>query len=177
MSEPAEPTQPADRAKEQLPRAALARRELLSAAASTMLGLVTACGPSAGSTQVLQTPEGKVLQWEHENLLVLVSGLEDRYRPGQEIRLRVILNNQSQKLGIYRPRTKLAGRGQQVVVETAVESVQIKPFDAATLDRVLPLSQSLASGSYTLQVELPPWSLDGRQTGGGVLTAEVEVER
>jgi hypothetical protein len=174
MTEPAEPNRSAT---PQPPRAALARRELLSAAASTVLGLVTACSPGAGSTQVLQTPEGKVLQWEHENLLVLVSGLQDRYRPGQEIRLRVILNNQSQKLGIYRPRTKLAGRGQQVVVETAVESVQIKPFDAATLDRVLPLSAALATGSYTLQVELPPWSLDGRQTGGGALSAEVSIER
>src|SRR4051794_20783208 len=89
------------------------RRELFGAAASGLAGLAAACGPSGGRTEIVQTPDRKVLQWERDDLLVLVSGLRDSYRLGQEIRFKVLLNNQTPKFGLYRLRTKLAGRGQQ----------------------------------------------------------------
>jgi hypothetical protein len=159
------------------PRPTIPRRELFSAATSGMLGFLSACGPAGSRTEVLQTPEGKVFQWERDDLLVLVSGLQDRYQVGQEIRLKVLLNNQSNKFGQFRLRTKLAGRGEQVVVEAPVASIQVKPLDAAETERVLPLTSAITPGEYTVVVELPPWNLEGRTTGGGSLSAAVRVER
>ena len=153
------------------------RRRFFRAAASGLLGLATACGPSTGQTEVLSTPEGKVLQWERDDLLVLVSGLQDSYHLGEAIHLKVILNNQTTRFGLYRLRTKLAGRGQQVVAEAPVASLQVKPFDATEVERVLSLEPSLTPGDYTLIVELPPWSLEGRTTGGGSLSAPLRLNR
>jgi hypothetical protein len=48
-------------------------------------------------------------------------------------------------------------------------------MDATATDRVLPIPADLPPGDYTLQVELPPWSFEGRQAGGGSLTATVKV--
>ena len=153
------------------------RRHFFRAAASGLLGQATACGPGVGRTEVLSTPEGKVLQWERDDLLVLVSGLQDSYHLGEAIHLKVILNNQTTRLGLYRLRTKLAGRGQQIVVEAPVASLQVKPFDATEVERVLSLEPSLTPGDYTLIVELPPWSLEGRTTGGGSLSAPLRLDR
>ena len=153
----------------------LARRELFSTAASGLMGLVTACGPAGSRTEVVQTPEGKVLQWERDDLLVLVSGLQDSYQQGEAIRLKVLLNNQTTRHGLYRVRTKLAGRGQQIVAEAPVATVQVKPFDASETEPVLNLTPSIVPGDYTLIVELPPWSLEGRVTGGGSLNAPLKL--
>jgi hypothetical protein len=30
-------------------------------------------------------------------------------------------------------------------------------------------------GDYTLSVELPPWSFEGRQTGGGTLNTPITI--
>jgi hypothetical protein len=153
------------------------RRRFFGATASSLLGLLAACGPGTGRTEVVKTAEGKVLQWERDELLVLVSGLQDSYRRGEEIRLKVILNNQTATFGLYRLRTKLAGRGQQVVVEAPLANLQVKPFDAGEIERVLSLTPSLEPGDYTIIVELPPWSLEGRTIGGGALSAPVRLER
>ena len=126
---------------------------------------------------MVETPEGRVLQWERDELLVLVSGLRERYQLGEEIQLKVLLNNQSSQIGQYRVRTKLAGRGDQVVVEAPVASLQIRPFDAESVERSLPLGSTVAPGDYTLLVELPPWTLEGRRLGGGTLSASLSVER
>jgi hypothetical protein len=155
---------------------ALPRRRFFGLAASGLLGAISACGPGGGRTEVVKTPDGKVLQWERDDLLVLVSGLQDSYRRGDEIRLTVILNNQTTKLGSYRLRTKLAGRGQQVVAEAPVANLDVKPYDASEVERVLAPTASLEPGDYTLIVELPPWSIEGRSTGGGSLSAPLRLE-
>ena len=38
------------------------------------------------------------------------------------------------------------------------------------------IERSLPNGSYTLQVELPPWDAMGQTVGGGSLTAPVSVQ-
>ena len=151
------------------------RRELFSTAASSVLGLVAACGPAPSRTTVVSTPEGKVLQWEGDDLLVLVSGLQDAYGPGDAIRLKVMLNNQTNQAGLYRVRTKLVGRGDQALADVPVANVQVKPYDATEIERTISLPSSVAPGDYTLVLELPPWSLAGRTTGGGSLSAPVRV--
>ena len=153
----------------------LARRELFGAAASGLMGIAAACNPAGARTQVVETPEGRVLQWERDELLVLVSGLRESYGRGDEIRFKVLLNNQTPRFGLYRLRTKLAGRGQQIVAEAPVANVQVKPFDATEVERVLTLTPSTTPGEYSLVVELPPWSLEGRVVGGGSLSAQVTL--
>ena len=153
------------------------RRQLFVATASSIAGFAAGCGLGGGRTEVVDTPEGRVLQWERDDLLVLVSGLAEGYRPGDQVQLKLILNNQTSRFGLYRVRTKLVGRAQQVVTEAPVASLQVKPLDAAELERTLELPGNLDPGDYTLVIELPPWSLDGRTVGGGILTAGVRVQR
>lgn len=155
----------------------IGRRELIGAAGSALAGLLSGCGPS-WRTEVVQTPEGKVLKWERDDLLVLVSGLQERYRLGGAIQLKVMLNNQSGKLGQYRVRTKLAGRGDQVVVEAPVATLGVKAFDAGEVERSLALGDTVSPGDYTLVVELPPWSLEGKVSGSGAtIGAPVHIDR
>lgn len=154
----------------------IARRELFSAAATSLLGLAAACGPAGARTEVVETAEGKVLQWERDELLVLVSGVQDRYRPGESIQPKILLNNQTERTGTYRLRVRLTGAGQQVVLEAPVISLQVKPFDAAEARPELRLAPDFKPGDYTLVIELPPWSIEGRATGGGALSAPVRIE-
>lgn len=153
----------------------VARRELFGAAVSGLAGLAAACSGAGGRTEAVDTPEGKVYQWERDDLLVLVSGLRDSYQAGEELRFKVLLNNQTNRFGLFRVRTKLAGRGQQVVAEAPVASVQVKPFDATEVERTLGPTSALTPGDYSLVVELPPWSLEGRTLGGGALSAPVTL--
>ena len=78
------------------------------------------------------------------------------------------------RIGPYRL-TRLVGRGQQPVVEAEVASLNVKPMDAAVAERTLQIPRVLAPGDYTLQVELPAWSFEGRQTGGGTLSTGVKI--
>src|SRR5262245_23410654 len=126
------------------------RRQLFSAAASGLAGFAAACGVGAGRTEVVDTPDGRVLQWERAELLVLVSGLAPRYRRGEQIQLKLILNNQASRSSVYRVRTKLLDRAQQVVVEAPLANLQVKPLDAGELERTLALPASLTPGSYSL---------------------------
>lgn len=123
----------------------------------------------------LQTPEGKILQLEKDDFLVLVSDFAAQYRPGDRISVKVLINNQTSRFATARIRTRLLGRGQQAVAEAEVVSVNVKPMDATTTERSVQIPTDLPAGDYTLQVELPPWSFEGRQAGGGSLSTGVKI--
>ncbi len=125
---------------------------------------------------MVQTPEGPVLQLEKDDFLVLVSGFRSNYRPGEWVVLKVIVNNQSTRFASARIRTKILGRGQQAVAEAEVASVTIKPFDATATERSVLIPSDLPPGDYALAVELPPWSFEGRVTGGAALTTPITIQ-
>src|SRR6266571_1487089 len=77
--------------------------------------LASACGSPA--TTVTDTPDGRILQYEGDDLLVLVSGLQPRYQLGDSMHLNLLVNNQSTGYVQVRLRTKLLGRGDQPVVQ------------------------------------------------------------
>jgi hypothetical protein len=150
------------------------RRQAFGIWGAGLMSVASACG-ERGAT-VIRTPEGPVLQLEREDFLVLVSGFQEVYRPGDRVLLKVIVNNQSRRFATARIRTRLLGRGQQAVAEAEVASVNVKPVDASAIERSLSLPNNLAAGEYTLSVELPPWSFEGRQTGGGALNTTIKVQ-
>ena len=123
----------------------------------------------------INTPEGKILQLQKDDFLVLVSDFASQYQPGDRITLKVLINNQSSRFAQARVRTRLVGRGQQAVVEAEVVGVNIRPLDATPVDRELLIPTNLPPGDYTLQVELPAWSFEGRQTGGGTLSTNIKI--
>jgi hypothetical protein len=149
------------------------RRQAFSIWASGIASAASAC--TGTGTTVLQTAEGPVLRLEKDDFLVLVSGFQSTYRPGERVTVKVLVNNQSTRFAAARIRTKLLGRGQQAVVETEVASITVKPFDATETERTMLLPGNLPAGDYTLMVELPPWSFEGRQAGGGSLSTSVSV--
>jgi len=149
------------------------RRAALGIWASGLTGLASAC-TERGVTEI-DGPDGKVLQLEKDDFLVLVSDFAPRYQPGDRIDLKVLVNNQSTRFATARIRTRLVGRGQQPVVEAEVVSVNVKPMDAVVTERSLPIPRDLSPGDYTLQVELPAWSFEGRQSGGGTLSTTIKI--
>jgi hypothetical protein len=149
------------------------RRAAFGIWASGLMGVTSAC-TNRGVSEI-DGPDGKVLQMERDDFLVLVSDFEPRYRPGDRLSVKVLINNQGTRFAQARIRTRLLGRGQQAVVESEVVTVNIKPMDATPTERVLLIPNNLATGDYTLQVELPPWSFEGRQTGGGSLTTSIQI--
>jgi hypothetical protein len=56
-----------------------------------------------------------------------------------------------------------------------VASVNIKPMDATATERSLLIPRDLAPGDYTLQIELPAWSFEGRQAGGATLSTSIKI--
>ena len=138
------------------------------------MSVAAACGSSG--TTVLQTPEGPVLQLEKDEFLVLVSGFQQLYRPGDRITVQVLINNQSRRFATARIRTRLLGRGQQAILEAEVLSVNVRPMDATSAERSLALPTNIGTGEYTLSIELPPWSFEGRQAGGGSLNTTLRIE-
>jgi hypothetical protein len=143
----------------------VSRRAWLAGLVSGAGLLAAACG-SPGA-QVLDTPEGRVLQYEGDNLLVLVSGAQPSYRLGDSMHLTLLVNNQSAGYVQVRLRTKLLGRGDQPVVQPEPVLVSVKSDDASSVDQELALPRDLLPGDYTLSVEIPPWKLDGRDFGRG----------
>jgi hypothetical protein len=126
---------------------------------------------------VLDTPEGRVLQYEGDEALILVSGAMPSYRVGDSMKLNLMVNNQSTSLIQVRLRAKLLGRGDQPVVQPEPVLLDVRPDDAASADVVLPLGLDLAAGDYTLSIEVPPWKRDGRDFGrGATLRAPVKLE-
>src|SRR2546427_11874912 len=152
----------------------MSRRAWLAGLVSGAGLLAAACG-SPGS-QVLDTPEGRVLQYEGDNLLVLVSGTQPTYQIGDSMHVNLMVNNQSAGDVQVRLRTKLLGRGDQPVVQADPAVLSVKTDDASSVDQDLPLPRDLVPGDYTLSVEIPPWKLDGRDFGrGATLTAPVRL--
>jgi len=151
------------------------RRAVFGLWATGAVSAVTAACGSRGSS-VIQTPEGPVLQLEKDEFLVLVSGFQPAYRAGEQVAVKVILNNQSRRFATARVRTRILGRGDQAVVEAEVATVNVRPTDATSLDRSVLLPNNLSPGDYTLSVELPPWSFEGRQVGGGRLDTPIRIE-
>lgn len=156
------------------------RRDFLNLAVSGLAAFAAACGPNSDSSaQVVDSPEGRVVQWEKDELIVLVSGAQPRYAPGDTVKLSIVVNNQGLKAVQARIRTRLLGRGQQAVAEAQVSPLSVGPEAAATVEKELPLPRDLAPGEYTLQIELPPWSLseNGRESssGGGKISLLVQV--
>ena len=149
------------------------RRAALGIWASGLMGITSACA-ERGVTEI-DSPEGKVLQLQKDDFLVLVSDFAAQYQPGDRLTVKILLNNQSSRYVTARVRTRLLGRGQQAVVEAEVVSLNVKPLDAAVTERSLLIPRDLSPGDYTLQVELPAWSFEGRQAGGGTLNATVKI--
>jgi hypothetical protein len=152
------------------------RRMVVAALLSSASAFAVACSASPGAT-VLDTPEGRVLQYEGDDLLVLVGGVQPSYHLGESIHLNLIVNNQSDKSADVRLRTKLLGRGDQPVVQLEPALLSIRPDDAGSVDQDLPLGTNLLPGDYTLSVEVPPWKLEGRDSGrGATLRAPVRLD-
>jgi hypothetical protein len=143
----------------------LSRRAWFASLVSSAGLLAAAC--SSPSAQVLDTPEGRVLQYEGDDLLVLVSGAEPAYQPGDHMRLNLMVNNQSAGFVQVKLRTKLLGRADQPVVQVDPVMLDVKSDDAVSADQDVPLPRDLLPGDYTLSIEVPPWKLDGREFGGG----------
>src|SRR5207248_4821865 len=138
--------------------------------------LIAAACTSPGAA-VLDTPEGRVLQYEGDDLLVLVSGLQPTYHLGESIHLNLMVNNQSAGYVQVRLRTKLLGRGDQPILQPDPVSLAVKTDDAASVDQDLLLTRDLLPGDYALTVDVPPWKLDGRDFGrGATLRAAVRVD-
>ena len=152
----------------------LSRRAWFAAIASGAGLLAAAC--SASGPQLLDTPEGQVLQYEGDDLLILVSGLQKSYQIGDQMHLNLLVNNQSAGFVQIKLRTKLLGRGDQPVVQPEPVSLEVKSDDATSADQSIDLRRDLLPGDYTLSVEVPPWKLDGREVGvGATLRAPVRL--
>src|SRR6266550_5886445 len=143
---------------------ALISRRVWFASLVSGAGLLVAACSSPGAS-VLDTPEGRVMQYEGDDLLVLVSGLQPTYQPGDSLHLTLLVNNQSAGYVQVRLRTKLLGRGDQPVVQADPALLSVKSDDASSVDQDLPLARDLVPGDYTLSVEVPPCKLDGRDFG------------
>lgn len=138
--------------------------------------MIAAACASPGA-QVLDTPEGRILQYEGDDLLVLVSGLQPTYHVGDQVHLNVLVNNQSTSFVQVRLRTKLLGRADQPVVQADPSLLDVKSDDAASVDQTLALTEDLVPGDYALSVEVPPWKRDGRDFGhGATLRAAVRLD-
>jgi len=153
----------------------VSRRAWFAAIVSGAGLLAAACAP--GSSQVLDTPEGRIVQYEGDDLLVLVSGLQPAYRLGDQMNLNLMVNNQSAGFVQIKLRTKLLGRADQPVVQPDPIMLDVKSDDASNADQSFILPRDLLPGDYTLSVEVPPWKLDGREFGvGATLRAPVRLE-
>ena len=153
----------------------VSRRAWFAALVSGAGLLAAAC--TSGGSQVLDTPEGRVVQYEGDDLLVLVSGLQPSYHLGEQMHLNLLVNNQSAGFVQVRLRTKLLGRADQPVVQPDPVALDVKSDDASSVDQDVLLPRDLLPGDYTLSVEVPPWKLDGREFGpGATLKAPVRLE-
>jgi hypothetical protein len=153
----------------------VSRRAWFAALVSGAGLLAAAC--SSGGSQVLDTPEGRILQYEGDDVLILVSGLQPAYHLGDTVHLNLLVNNQSAGYLQIRLRTKLLGRGDQPVVQPDPVPLDVNHDDASNQDQSFILPRDLLAGDYTLSVEVPPWKLDGREVGvGATLRAPVHLD-
>jgi hypothetical protein len=155
---------------------ALVRRRAWFASLVSGAGLLAAACGSPGA-QVLDTPEGRILQFEGDDLLVLVSGARSSYQLGDTLHLNLMVNNQSAGYVQVRLRTKILGRADQPVVQAEPALLSVKTDDAASVNQDIVLPRDLLPGDYTLSVEVPPWKLDGRDFGrGAALRAPLRLD-
>ena len=103
------------------------RRAALGIWTSGLVGLTSACNDRGFSE--INGPDGKILQLEKDDLLVLVSDFAQQYHPGDRLSLKVLVNNQSSRYATARIRTRLLGKGQQAVVEA--EAIRMAAVSAA----------------------------------------------
>ena len=158
------------------PDVPVSRRAWLAALVSGA-GLLAAACSSGGGAQVLDTPEGRILQYEGDDLLILVSGLQPSYQVGDAVHLNLLVNNQSAGYVQIKLRTKLLGRGDQPVVQPDPVMLDVNHDDASNQDQSFILPRDLLPGDYTFTVEVPPWKLDGREVGvGATMRAPVRLE-
>ena len=153
----------------------MSRRAWFAGLVSGATVIAAAC--SSPGAVVLDTPEGRVLQYEGDDALILVSGLESNYHVGDAVKLNLLVNNQSPSLISVRLRTKVLGRADQPVVLAEPVLLDVKPDDASNADQSLPLGLDLLPGDYTLSVEVPPWKRDGRDFGrGATLRVPIKID-
>jgi hypothetical protein len=153
----------------------ISRRAWFAAMVSGAGLLAAACAP--GGSQVLDTPEGRIVQYEGDDLLILVSGLQPSYHVGDEMHLNLMVNNQSAGFVQIKLRMKLLGRADQPVVQPDPVMLEVKSDDANSADQSFILPLDLLPGDYALTVEVPPWKLDGREVGvGATLRAPVRLD-
>jgi hypothetical protein len=156
-------------------RDAMSRRAWLAGLVSGVSLAAAACAAPAAT--VVDTPEGRVLQYEGDDLLVLVSGSKPQYRAGDTVHLNLLINNQSTGYVQVRLRTKLLGRADQPVVQAEPVVLTAKAYDASNVDQDVVLPRDLLPGDYTLSVEVPPWKLDGKDFGrGGTMRTPVRLD-
>jgi hypothetical protein len=154
---------------------AVSRRAWLAGLVSGVSLAAAACASPAAT--VVDTPEGRVLQYEGDDLLVLVSGSKPEYTVGETVHLNLLINNQSTGYVQVRLRTKLLGRADQPVVQAEPVILNAKAYDASNVDQDVVLPRDLLPGDYTLSVEVPPWKLDGKDFGrGGTMRTSVRLD-
>jgi hypothetical protein len=153
----------------------VSRRAWLAGLVSGVSLAAAACVSPAAT--VVDTPEGRVLQYEGDDLLVLVSGSQSEYTVGDTVHLNLLVNNQSTGYVQVRLRTKLLGRADQPVVQAEPVVLNAKAYDASSFDQDVVLPRDLLPGDYTLSIEVPPWKLDGKDFGrGGTIRAPVRLD-
>lgn len=155
----------------------VSRRAWLAALASGA-GVAAAACQSPQTTIIDDPATGRVLQWEGSDLLILVSGVQPAYQLGDTVQANVLVNNQTTGLIQVRIRTKILGLGNQPVVQLEPATLSVDADGANGVDQDIVVQKTLDPGQYTFSVELPPWQLNGRQTGAGAtLQASIQVTR
>lgn len=142
----------------------VSRRAWITGLVSTAGAIAAACGPGQGVTEV-NTPEGRVLQWQGDDMLVLVSGLQQSYRAGETVQVNVLVNNQSPRPLQLRVRARILGRGDQAVREADVATLDVRPDEAESVDHQITLPRSMVPDEYTLSIEIPSPVVSGREVG------------
>jgi hypothetical protein len=142
----------------------VSRRAWITGLVSTAGAFAAACGPGQGVTEV-NTPDGRVLQFQGDELLFLVSGLQPRYRAGETVKVNVLVNNQSTRPLQFRVRARILGRADQAVREAGVATLGVRPDEAGSVDHQITLPRSMVPDEYTLSIEIPPPLASGREVG------------